>query len=205
MFDDIAAALDGPGFAVVAHALPEGLLAALLERSRRIDESDFERAGVGRENDHRVNRFVRGDWIWWPPRDDAATAGYLAWIERLRLALNRRLFLGLFDFECHYACYPPGAFYRRHVDAFRGGTNRVVSTVLYLNPDWVPGHGGELLLFEGESASPIERVAPVLGTLAIFLSEAFPHEVLPAVRPRYSLTGWFRVNGSIGGVVDPPR
>jgi SM-20-related protein len=34
-------------------------------------------------------------------------------------------------------------------------------------------------------------VAPVGGTLVAFLSERFHHEVLPARRERYSLTGWF--------------
>jgi SM-20-related protein len=38
----------------------------------------------------------------------------------MRLALNARLFLGLFDFEAGYAVYPPGGFFTRHVDSFRG-------------------------------------------------------------------------------------
>ena len=33
--------------------------------------------------------------------------------------LNRDLFLGLEDFESHFAMYPPGAFYLKHVDRFR--------------------------------------------------------------------------------------
>jgi SM-20-related protein len=28
--------------------------------------------------------------------------------------------------------------------------------------------------------------------LALFLADAFIHEVLPATQPRWSLTGWFR-------------
>lgn len=38
----------------------------------------------------------------------------------------------------------------------------------------------------------------------LFLSEEFPHEVLPASRERYSIAGWFRVNGNGAGRVDPP-
>jgi len=34
-------------------------------------------------------------------------------------------------------------------------------------------------------------VEPRLGTLVVFLSELFPHEVLPSNRDRLSLTGWF--------------
>lgn len=36
----------------------------------------------------------------------------------------------------------------------------------------------------------------MLGTLVVFLSEEFEHEVLPAKRDRYSIAGWFRVNPS---------
>ncbi|WP_255856521.1 2OG-Fe(II) oxygenase [Marinobacterium rhizophilum] len=51
----------------------------------------------------------------------------------------------------------------------------------------------------------MERVEPCYGTLVVFLSDRFPHEVLPARRQRLSLAGWYRVNNSLGGIVDPPR
>jgi SM-20-related protein len=114
--------------------------------------------------------------------------------------------MGLFDYECHFSRYPQGAFYRRHLDAFQGRTNRILSTVCYLNPDWQPGSGGELLIYADEqSQDPIEWVEPCFGTLVVFLSDRFPHEVLPTQRERLSLAGWYRVNNSLGGVVDPPR
>jgi SM-20-related protein len=37
------------------------------------------------------------------------------------------------------------------------------------------------------------RVAPECGKLVIFLSEDFPHEVLPATQLRQSIAGWFRI------------
>lgn len=37
---------------------------------------------------------------------------------------------------------------------------------------------------------------PRAGTLVVFLSEDMPHEVLETQRERYSIAGWFRVNGS---------
>ena len=40
--------------------------------------------------------------------------------KRMRLAINRHLMLGLFEFEAQFLRYPPGGFYLRHVDA-RGG------------------------------------------------------------------------------------
>jgi SM-20-related protein len=48
-------------------------------------------------------------------------------------------------------------------------------------------------------------VPPKNGTLVLFLSEEFPHEVLVAKKTRYSIAGWFRINNSIGNQIDPPR
>jgi len=48
------------------------------------------------------------------------------------------------------------------------------------------------------------KVVPLFGTIVVFLSEEFPHEVLPARRDRFSVAGWFRVNASINNKIDPP-
>jgi len=61
--------------------------------------------------------------------------------------------IGLFEFECHFAHYAPGAFYRRHLDQFAGGGRRRVSTVLYLNSGWRDGDGGELRLYPTPAAT----------------------------------------------------
>ena len=117
-------------------------------------------------------------------------------MDALRSDLNSRWFLGLFDYECHYARYAPGAFYSKHLDAFAGNKNRVLSTVLYLNAAWEAGQGGELQLYSLNGATVLERVAPLHNRLVVFLSERFPHEVLPASRERHSIAGWFRVRKS---------
>ena len=117
--------------------------------------------------------------------------------QQLELLVRRvgSLFLGLFSYEAHYAVYEPGGFYARHLDAFKGARNRVVSTVFYLNENWVGEDGGELAVFSHDGArEPVALIAPELGTLAIFLSEDIPHEVRLARRERYSIAGWFRVN-----------
>lgn len=204
IFDDIAVALETHGYIVLPGLFPEPLLGNLFCHRQSLDEARFCRAGIGREDGHQVNRFVRTDDICWIDGTHPATRDYLDWMEQLRRGLNRRLFLGLFDYECHFAQYAPGAYYRRHRDAFRGNTNRVVTTVLYLNPEWQPADGGELLIYDEDSSEALERVMPNYGTLVVFLSERFPHEVLPAQRTRHSIAGWFRVNNSIAGVIDPP-
>lgn len=204
LFDQIADALAGPGYIVLPAPLPGELTDALFIHFNTLNEADFKHAGIGRENTHRINPFVRGDRIAWVEATHPAVVDYLDWIEQLRLALNRRLFLGLFDYECQYALYPPGAFYKKHVDAFKGQGNRIVSTVLYLNPDWQPQDGGELLLYTPDSNSPIETVIPLYGRMAIFLSEEFPHEVARTNKLRRSITGWFRINTHSGTIIDPP-
>lgn len=194
-FDHIAQALATDGVVLLPDALPPALIDALFVHLTSIPKETFADAGIGRDTLHQTDRFVRTDKTLWIDAGHPATAAYLEWAEQLRRELNRRLFLGLFDFECHFAWYPAGAYYRRHVDAFKGDTNRVLTVVLYLNPNWSTADGGELLLYRGDAGQPVERVLPAYGQMAIFLSEDFPHEVVAARRSRYSLTGWFRVHG----------
>jgi SM-20-related protein len=119
---------------------------------------------------------------------------YLDAMDALKMQLNRQLFLGLRDFEAHFAHYPPGHFYQRHVDAFRGQSNRIVSSVFYLNPDWSEQDDGQLVLYKAGSDKPLQIVQPRFGSMVLFLSEQFPHEVRPARRDRYSIAGWFRTD-----------
>lgn len=203
-FDAIAAGLAARGYAIVDNALPAALTDALFIHFKSLAPDDFHSAGIGRQRDHQFNRFVRNDAISWLDGSHAASRDYLAWMEALRLALNRRLFLGLFDFECHYAWYARGSFYRKHYDAFKGRSRRVVSTVFYLNPTWSPAYGGELVMYNAQDRK-LEHVIPCYGRLVVFLSEQFAHEVLPVNKPRYSIAGWFRLNNSIGGRIDPPH
>lgn len=185
-----------PDFFADVHWLP------LLRRAGAIE--GYGRAGIGRDDLHRTNRFVRNDRIYWLQSEEPADSFWLALMERLRLSLNRALFLGLFEFESHYARYGVGSFYKRHTDAFKGEGSRMVSVVLYLNPDWQSADGGDFVIYPEDSPEGC-RFLPRAGTLAVFLSEDFPHEVLPAKRTRYSVAGWFRVNGSTAQRVDPPR
>lgn len=207
VFDCIAEALAGNGYISLPAVLPAALTDELFMHLKSLGSCEFRQAGIGKANSHQVDTFVRGDAITWLDDTTEASRAYLDWMEQLRLELNRRLFLGLFDFECHYAWYPRGTYYKKHVDAFRGsGSNRVISSVLYLNPGWRPGDGGELVLYSAhDQTTALESIEPRYGKLVLFLSEAFPHEVLPANRSRYSVAGWFRVNNSLGPVIDPPR
>ena len=182
------------GFAVEPGFLSPALVRALRREMRYRDaRGDFAEAAIGRHDNLQQNEFVRRDRTCWLDGSTLAQLRLLEELEQLRVAINAGLFLGLFDLEAHFALYPPGGFYRRHLDAFRGDNPRVVSVVLYLNPRWHPRHGGCLRLWPApEAATPVLDVAPRAGTLACFLSERIPHEVLPAAADRMSIAGWFR-------------
>ncbi len=203
VFARIASDIRAQGYSVLPSALPQHISSALLEHLAHIDEEAFYRAAVGRGEDQVQNRFVRRDKITWIENDDPLAKTWLNWTADLQQYLNRQLLLGLFSFESHFACYQPGDFYQKHVDAFHGQSNRVLSLVVYLNRDWAPNQGGELVIYD-EDDQELIKVTPGFGTIVAFLSEEFPHEVLKSERSRFSVAGWFRVNSSTSQKPDPP-
>ncbi|MFJ4545996.1 2OG-Fe(II) oxygenase [Pseudomonas sp. NPDC088885] len=176
--------------------LPAGLTRELAAECRKREaEGELAPAAVGRGPFSEIREGIRGDHIQWiDPGQAESSDRYLNLMESLREALNRGLFLGLEDFECHFALYPPGAFYRRHVDRFRDDDKRMVSVVVYLNDAWLPEDGGQLRMYLNDER--VHDVQPTGGCLVVFLSDEVPHEVLPANRERLSLTGWFRRRGN---------
>lgn len=205
VFARIAEDLATDGLSIQPNAIPEPLAHALWAEVSGLSSDWFHRAGIGRLDDHHLNRFNRTDRVCWIEGSSQPCRAWLAYTEQLRTTLNRELFLGLFSYESHYAQYQVGDYYKRHLDAFQGEANRRVSTVLYLNPGWQPDDGGELVIYADAADRVGTRVTPAFATLVCFLSERFPHEVLPAKRTRYSIAGWYRVNASTAQRVDPPR
>ena len=205
LFDAIAQGIESQGYIIMPAALPEPICTSLLNYLAALEYAEFHPAGVGRGQEQMRNQFVRRDHIFWIEEEHAGAESWLGWARRLRLHLNRRHFLGLFSFESHFSIYQAGDFYRKHVDAFRGQSNRVLSLVVYLNKGWEPGQGGELQLFDPTTDTKLVKVVPAFGTIVLFLSEEFPHEVLPTQRDRYAVAGWFRVNTSQHDCIDPPR
>ena len=181
--------------------LPDFLSAEL--NAALLDEAQFHAqlkpAGIGRNSDRQQNLHIRRDATQWFDGQSSAQRQYLAQMGELQRLFNRQFFLGLFDFECHFARYQQGDYYQKHVDAFRGRSNRVLTTVSYLNS---VSHGGELALYDKQDTL-IQSFTPTAGSLLLFESERFPHEVMPAIDSRYSIAGWFRKNASINGILDP--
>ena len=195
LIDDMADRLMADGWAVLQNAVPTPMVRALRQRVQALDETDkLTPAGVGRGDDFILDPTIRGDLTRWLSRGDAAEAAYLDAMDGLRLALNHRLFLGLFSFEAHFAVYPPGSFYARHVDSFRGAANRVLLVVTYLNESWHQEDGGLLIIYD-EDGNEKAAIIPAEGAIAVFLSEETPHQVTVTHRLRQSIAGWFRVRG----------
>lgn len=150
----------------------------------------FTQASVGQGSNKGIHEQIRRDAILWLEDNEAgAVQAFLTWLADLRSSLNQELFLGLVESEMHFALYPQGGFYRKHIDNFRGGSARLVTVILYLNQAWQPQDGGELRFYVNDKFIDI---APEAGKLVLFLSEGFEHEVLPTEQERLSLTGWLR-------------
>ena len=194
--EQIAIDIARQGWSVQTHALPEPLPSLLREEITAAWQGGcFRHAGVGKGENWELKPDVRSDKVLW--LDELEQAGciqdWLTTLEALRLAVNRSCMLGLLDFEGHLAVYPPGTRYRKHLDQFRDLGRRRLTTILYLNHDWQDTDGGELRLYlDNDNEHHYIDVAPLAGTVVSFLSEEFFHEVLPAQRDRYSITGWFR-------------
>lgn len=201
----VADALIEHGYVVVNRFLPSAEAQALLQEIVSLPDAVFKPAAIGRDSLQQLNMEVRSNTLHWLDGRSLAQQQYWKAMEELRNGINRRLFMGLFDFESHYSHYAPGDFYMRHVDAFKGASNRVLSTVLYLNMNWSSQDEGELILYGDETQNILQTVQPCFNDCVIFLSDRFPHEVRPTQKDRYSIAGWFRVNGSLAGQLDPPH
>lgn len=196
MFSALIEGLAGPGYAVTQDLFDANVLRGLRDEAVRAEsEGLLVEASIGRGGDRQRRASVRGDRTLWidPASTHPPEVAWLAAMENLRYDLNRELALGLFSLETHYAAYAPGAFYARHSDRHARTATRVVSTVLYLNEEWDDADGGALRLFvgRGDGEVPLD-VMPRFGCFVAFLSDRFEHEVLPARRERWSVTGWLR-------------
>lgn len=185
-------ALMDSGWLVLGHAVSPELLQQLREDAAALrEEGAFRNAQIGRGSRADVHTRIRGDSICWfdPAAPTPAQALWLSAMDEVMLTLNRTLFLGLVEFEAHYAVYPPSAGYARHLDRFADSDERTVSVVLYLNETWSDADGGQLRIHTGDGTVD---VLPQLGTLVCFRSDSVWHEVLPSHRERWSIAGWFR-------------
>lgn len=173
--------------------LPEELARALFDEACRMHAAgDFTAAAIGAGHTKAVDRTIRGDETCWVEGETVIQQQFLQYMLATKNVFESHFPIALDNFAGHYSYYPAGTSYQKHMDNARQRNSRIFSAVNYLNPDWQPGDGGELVIYDSESGSgEIARIKPAFGITALFFSTDFPHEVLETARPRYSVTGWF--------------
>ncbi len=168
----------------------ENLRSSLLDK---YDEEDFKKAAIGNQFNELIVKAIRGDFIFWIDEKLAneKEKAFFEKIEHFTNYLNRTCFLGIREREFHYALYPEGTFYKRHLDTFQNDDSRKLSLVCYLNDeDWLPEYGGELVIYkDGEDDI---KVYPLKGRMVVFESQILEHEVKPVKQERLSITGWLK-------------
>ena len=184
------------GYGVMDGFLSPSDVAALAVclRNRR-EAGQFRLAGTGNQQ-VTVETAIRGDEILWLD-ETTTTPDETAFLQRIGefvQYVNQTCYLGLRDSEFHYALYPTGTFYKRHLDRFRSDSRRKLSVVCYLNADWQEANGGQLTLYlpDADGQERPVAIAPVGGRLVCFDSGQLEHEVTPASRERLSVTGWLK-------------
>lgn len=157
--------------------------------AERYNNKLFKQAGISKQ--HEVIKTIRGDEIFWLEKENADNTekSFLDKLESFIEYVNYTCYLGIRSYEIHYASYPVGTFYKRHLDKFKSDSGRKLSFICYLNENWQPEDGGQLALYlENETL----EILPIGGRLVCFESDKIEHEVLQTNRERKSITGWLR-------------
>lgn len=162
----------------------------------KFEEEKFKKAAIGNRTNETVEKAIRGDLILWINEAEASEEEKIFFnkLNSLVEYLNKTCFLGILQKEFHYAVYPEGTFYKRHLDTFQNDDRRKLSLVCYLNEeDWKPENGGELVIYKNEEGKEIAKnIYPLPGRVVIFESQLLEHEVKPVKTTRLSITGWLK-------------
>lgn len=197
LLDHISAEIYQNSFVVLDNFISEDFRKDLLEEQvNLVNQGKFRHAAVGKGGQKQVRTEIRSDEVLWMDAEELSPlqAAYWQKIEEIRKVLNQRCFLGLRSFEGHFARYPVGSFYKKHLDQFHAVPHRVVTVILYLNESWTLEDEGALRMYfpQEDGTELTEDILPLGGRLVVFLSGEIPHEVLPTKKERISITGWLR-------------
>lgn len=175
-------------FVVIDDFLSPGLFDRVMKHFNE-NKSKFSPAAIGPAYDRIIKRDIRSDLTWWLDRKrDTELIEFWDLVDETIFMFNRFCYLSLSGYEFHYAQYPPGGHYEKHIDQFQQRNNRVISMVIYLNEDWQEGDGGELEIFISDKSSVL--VKPLARRCVLFKSAEVPHAVRTSLTDRRSLTGW---------------
>lgn len=197
-YESIISQIIDQSYAVVDEFFETSLLEELATHLHLLyDSNALKKAAIGKHFDEHIKTEIRGDYIQWIDERNANVleADFFKQINHFVDYLNRTCFMGILHKEFHYAVYPEGRFYKRHLDTFENDQRRKLSMVFYLNKDWSASSGGNLVIYTQENQKEKAiSIIPKFGRLVIFESSILEHEVKPVLKGlRFSITGWLKV------------
>lgn len=194
LFETIISDLINQKYSVVNDFFSSEEVVLLRESLLAKYEADkFKKSAIGNRVNEEIDKTVRGDFILWMDEKNANETENIFFnkINELVGYLNKTCFLGILYKEFHYAVYPKGTYYKRHLDTFQNDDRRKLSIVCYLNEDnWLVENGGELTIYTENNELDI---LPLPGRVVIFESQILEHEVkVVKESERLSITGWLK-------------
>jgi len=184
---------DSKGYCIIDDWLtPDKCDILFAELSELYDADCFRKSAIGNRLNETIERTIRSDFICWIDESKYAKP-FFDKINDFTEYLNKTCFAGIVAKEFHYAVYPKGSFYKKHLDTFQNDDKRTISIAFYLNESWDKSCGGELKLYLGNETL---SVLPTLGKIILFDSKTIEHEVMPVLsdRKRFSITGWLKTH-----------
>lgn len=179
--------VDDAGFGTIS--LSPKVCQDLLTRFKEVEQEGLLKSATITQGTD-LAKTIRNDFTYWLEKEHhPIEKNILEGLDELRLALKNYFRISLSNLECHFALYPRGHFYKKHVDQTAENNKRFFSFVIYLNPEWSESLGGKLVGFDEHNK--IFEVIPHFGQMIIFRSD-IPHEVEISLRERRSIAGWFR-------------
>jgi SM-20-related protein len=179
-------------FAVCDHFLPLELAVLLQQNLLNLHKSDkMKKAGIGNLQVKDTGQDKRSDKIYWIENKtvDPPELAFLRQIEQFIAYLNETCYVGINDYEFHYAIYESGSSYQRHLDQFNNNNDRKFSLIHYLNTDWLDDDAGELIIYLNDKT---EKILPRIQKAVFFRSDHCEHSVEKSFRPRMSISGWLK-------------
>lgn len=197
-FESLIEGLLSNGFGVCDSFLEMQVVNGLKNDFLSLAPDVIQEAGIGKAFFHQTDKSIRGDKIFWL-NEEALTLNEFCFFEKLDrfiAYLNQTCFTSINAKEFHYAKYPIGTYYKKHIDKFKIDAGREFSFILYLNEEWGPNDGGELGLY---LENGMQKIIPLGGRVVFFKSDIVEHEVFTSLtKERMSLTGWLKsVNSSL--------
>jgi Rps23 Pro-64 3,4-dihydroxylase Tpa1-like proline 4-hydroxylase len=191
-FETLIASYIENNVGIAEHFLSDQLANSLKQNLQELQsKSLLLAAGTGNAEAVSYDTAIRSDSIYWLDKkhNNAFENEFFIQIEAFIKYLNESCYTGITGYEFHYALYEKGDFYLKHLDQFKNNPSRKYSMITYLNANWLPSDGGELLIHQQGNN---QKIAPTQGKTVFFKSDELAHEVLLTHNTRMSITGWLK-------------